>query len=69
MPSKFTIELLFALFKGIAFLHSLNLVHNDLKPANILLTDSFEYVVLANGYFCLRTQNVVQGQDCRHGPR
>jgi serine/threonine protein kinase len=44
LPTLFTRRLLRSVFAGVAYLHSLHIVHNDLKPANVLLTDDYTCV-------------------------
>jgi serine/threonine protein kinase len=37
-PSLFTLQILKNLVIGVNFLHSLGIIHNDVKPRNILLS-------------------------------
>jgi glycogen synthase kinase 3 beta len=37
MPSLETKIIIYQLFKGLSYLHSLNICHRDIKPENVLL--------------------------------
>ena len=44
-PTDFARRLIRSVFVGVAYLHSLHIVHNDLKPANVLLTEDYWYPI------------------------
>jgi len=59
-PTLFTLGILRAVFQGVAYLHAVHVVHNDLKPANVLLTEDYTYartldVVVVGGVATLLT--------------
>ncbi|KAH3744588.1 serine/threonine-protein kinase ATG1t [Pelomyxa schiedti] len=41
-------EIIFQLVSGLAFLHSCNIFHRDMKPANVLLTEDYQTVKIAD---------------------
>jgi cyclin-dependent kinase-like len=42
--------LIYQLLKGLAYLHSLNIVHRDIKPENLLIGDKKELKICDFGF-------------------
>lgn len=49
IASNLVVQLMLALARGVELLHSKDLVHRDIKPANVLITPSFEAVLMDFG--------------------
>jgi len=60
-PVKHKVEVLKQILKGLINIHSLKLVHGDMKPGNILIDENPLYVVIADlGFISLRPFSKVE---------
>ncbi len=63
-PKNILRRIFFEICKGVAFMHSRNMIHRDLKPENILLDDSLTPKICDFGWSTFLTQKETRETFC-----